>query len=82
MCSFILSRKECKAAINLKPSAYDILACLESYLPGSHSDFCDSFGYDIDSIKGRDVYLAVIDQYSNLARLFTTEHLEQLGEIV
>ena len=60
---------------------YDILACLNVSYCEDHEDFCDEFGYDIDSIRGRDVYLAVQKESKNLKRLFTEEQLEQLNEI-
>jgi hypothetical protein len=63
------------------PTAYTILACLESCSPGTFEEFCDSFGYDNDSITANNIYKAVVNQFFELERLFTPEELEQLQEI-
>lgn len=60
---------------------YDVLACLTKYDPGTHEDFCHEFGYDTDSIKGLNTYLAVQKEWYNLNRIFTPEQLEELAEI-
>lgn len=65
----------------LPPSAYDVLACLTHYDPGTFADFCGDFGYDTDSTKAERVYFAVQQEWEGLRRLFTTEQLEQLQEI-
>jgi len=31
---------------NKRPTAYDVLASLEKYDPGTYEDFCDEFGYE------------------------------------
>ncbi len=64
-----------------KPNAYDILSCLEKYDTESHEYFCDNFGYDIDSRKGLEVYLACQKECDNLCKLFTSKEMEQLREI-
>ena len=35
----------------IKPSVYDIFACLQKYDPETFEDFCAEFGYDTDSKK-------------------------------
>lgn len=65
----------------LPPSAYDVLACLTKYDPGTFADFCGDFGYDTDSIKAQKVYFSVQQEWEGVRRLFTSEQLEQLGEI-
>ena len=63
------------------PTAYDLLACLQKYDPGTFKDFCSDFGYNDDSIKAFDVYRAVQDEYSKLRRFFTPAELEEIQEI-
>lgn len=67
-----------KAAI---PSVYDVLACLTKYDPGTFENFCSDYGYDEDSRTAMRVYLAVQSEYTQLARLFTPEQMEELAEI-
>lgn len=64
----------------LKPTAYDILACLEKSGPMSHEDFCSNYGYDTDSRKGLEVYLKVQQEASEVVRLFG-DCMEELQEI-
>lgn len=68
----------------IKPSCYDILACLNTY-DETFDDFCADFGYTFETekefIKVKQVYLDVIEQSENLKKLFTCEQLEQLQEI-
>lgn len=69
----------------VKPSAYDILACLEKYDVGSFKDFCDNYGYndlplsDYPRVMG--IYQAVSDQVRGLRRIFSAEEMDQLAEI-
>lgn len=63
------------------PTAYDVLACLTKYDPGTFENFCGDFGYDIDSRKAYKTYKAVIKEWKNVELLFTAEELEQLQEI-
>ena len=63
------------------PTNYDLLACLESRNPGTFEEFCWEFGYNTDSIRDRKVYDGVVDQYLQLAKMFSSEELETLGEI-
>lgn len=67
-----------KAAI---PSAYDVLACLTKYDPGTFEDFCYEFGYDEDSRTAERIYFAVQKEYTQVSRLFTSEQMEELAEI-
>jgi len=64
-----------------KPSAYDVLACLQKYDVGTFKDFCAEFGYDEDSRKAEKLYFAVQEEYSNLSRLFSEEQMDALREI-
>ena len=63
------------------PNEYDVLACLEKYDPGTFEDFCSEFGYDEDSRTAEKIYIAVINEYKNLTRIFTEEQMEELREI-
>ena len=69
----------------IKPTEYDILACLEKYDVGKFEDFVDEFGYDVsesDDLRcAKRIYKAVIHEYQNLCRCFTEEQLESLREI-
>lgn len=63
------------------PTEYDILACLETYVPDTFEDFCSEFGYDDDSISALKTYLACQKQWSNIRKIFTEEQIEELAEI-
>lgn len=71
--------KEKKAAAI--PSAYDVLACLIKYDPGTFEEFCCEFGYNEDSRTAERIYVAVIKEYKQLERIFTAEQIEELREI-
>jgi len=64
-----------------EPTMYDILACMEKYEVGTHEDFCNNFGYDIDSISHREIYFKVQEEYNNVCKLFTSDEIELLLEI-
>jgi len=63
-----------------KPTAYDILACLTKYDPGTFEDFCDNFGYDTDSRKAEKTYFAVQKEFSECQKMFG-DVIEELAEI-
>lgn len=67
-----------KAAV---PSVYDVLACLQKYDPGTFEDFCLDYGYDEDSRTAERIYFAVQKEYTQLARLFTPDEMDELAEI-
>jgi hypothetical protein len=62
------------------PSMYSVLACLTKYDPEDFEDFCDNFGYDIDSRKAEKTYHAVVKEWKAVERLFG-DILEELQEI-
>ena len=66
---------------NLKPTAYDVLACLTKYDVGSFKNFCDDFGYDTDSITAAKTYKAVKKEFANIIQLWTSSEIEKLSEI-
>ena len=68
-------------ALPKTPTAYDVLACLTKYDPGTFANFCSEFGYDTDSKKAEKVYFAVQEEWAGVRKLFTPEQMEQLQEI-
>lgn len=56
-----------------EPTAYDVIACLPWYDPGTFANFCSEYGYDEDSRKAEQTYRAVKAQAANLARIFPSE---------
>lgn len=64
-----------------KPTAYDVLACLTKYNPGTLENFCSECGYDVDSKKAEKTYMAVKDEWMNIERLFTESEMDILREI-
>lgn len=71
--------KEKKAAA--VPSAYDVLACMSKYDPGTFEEFCSEFEYDEDSKTADRIYIEIIREYKQLERIFTAEQMEELQEI-
>ncbi len=65
----------------VKPTEYDILACITKYDPDTFENFCSEFGYDTDSRKAEDIYEAVKDEYLNICRLFNEDELNEMAEI-
>ena len=76
----LLERK--KAA---KPTEYDILACLQQYEVGTMHDFFHEFGYEVhnvdDMFRFMNLYNAVVKEYQDLCRIFTSEQMEKIREI-
>ena len=69
----------------LKPTEYDILACLEKYDVGTIDDFVGEFGYEVhnwnDVKRIENLYNATVKEYQDLCRIFTPEQMEVLREI-
>lgn len=64
------------------PSAYDILACLDTYNDGiTFEDFCTGYGYDTDSITAEKTFKAVQYQTSKLKEILSIEAQEELNNI-
>lgn len=61
-----------------EPTLYSVLACLTKYDPETFEDFCANYGYDNDSRKAEKIYKAVLKEWKNLNRLFTSDELELL----
>ena len=68
-----------------EPTAYDILACLTTYDPGTFEEFCDTFGYnDLPLAKyaqTKITYDQVVNEYNKLVSLYSDKELELLSEI-
>jgi len=64
----------------ITPTDYDLLACTDASCCETLQDFCDKHGLD-DSVKAREIWLAVQDESAALRRIFSTEELEALQEI-
>lgn len=65
----------------VKPTAYDVLVCLQKYAPGTFADFCADCGYDTDSRTAERIYNAVLDEYKNVCALWNEDELIKLQEI-
>ena len=65
----------------LKPTAYDVLACLTTYDPDTFKEFCSSYGYKITEVKPKIIYERVVKEYEGLTQIFTKEELILLSEI-
>lgn len=63
------------------PSAYDVIAAVQKSDPGTFEDFCADFGFDTDSRTAERTYKAVVDEYRNIAMLFSDDELEAIQEI-
>lgn len=64
-----------------KPNAYAVLACLTKVHPGSFGDFCADFAYDTDSLRAFEIYKKVVEEFSQLERLFSNKELLLLSEV-
>lgn len=71
----------CDLIKGVEPTLYDVLACLQKYDVGTFEDFCDCFGYDIDSRSAKKTYKAVVKEYDKMCTLFSESELEILREI-
>lgn len=63
------------------PTAYDVLACIQKYDPGTFDNFCGDFGYDTDSRKAERIYKAVLKEWAKVEKFFAVEELDKLNEI-
>ena len=63
------------------PTLYAVLVCLQKYDVGSFEDFCNEFGYEIDSIKVKKTYKAVVKEYNKLCTLLSDNEMQVLQEI-
>ena len=66
---------------NTPPRAYDLLAILTKYDPGTFAEFCGNYGTNEDSISGLRTYKAVIREWAKVSRFFTAAELAELQDI-
>lgn len=73
------------ANVGKEPTAYDILACLDSNEPETVDDLINSYGYEVHSMedvrKLEKIARNCKRQNAGLARLFNVHELNQLAEI-
>lgn len=70
------------AGVDGRPSAYDILSCLQHSEPTEDiDDFAMEFGYDKPTEAFR-VFNAVWKEWKGIKRIFTKKEIEMLEEIV
>ena len=69
----------------IKPTEYDILACLEKYDVGTIDEFVSEFGFEVhkwaDVKRIENTYNAVVKEYQDICRCFTPEQIEAMQEI-
>ena len=66
----------------LKPTEYDILACLSKYEPEETlNDFMLAYGYE-DEKTAKKIYDEARKEYQGIKELFNDKELEKLQEIV
>lgn len=71
-----------------KPTAYDVLATITKYDPGTFEDFISNFGYEqydenTGGINKRSmkIYRAVVKEYNKVYNFFTQDEIDELNEI-
>ena len=64
----------------IKPTIYDVLACLTKQDFADFNDFCESFGYSEDSITALKTFKAVQREFKGVNRVFG-DVMEQLQDI-
>ena len=69
----------------IRPTEYDILACLTKYDVGTFENFISEFGYETeepeDMQRAKRIYKAVVKEYASVCRCFTEEQIEAMWEI-
>lgn len=64
-----------------KPTAYNILTCLQKHDVGTFENFCSAYGYDTDSRKAERTYNKVVREYNELKKLYNEDELNEMTEI-
>lgn len=77
---FVLSPSE-KIIRPKAPTAYDVLACLTKYDPGTFANFCADMGMDTDSRRAEKTYRAVVDEWRDVKTIWTDLEIQELAEI-
>lgn len=80
-----ISRKSLREAATYRPTAYDILACLEKYEPDTFDGWAADTGYNDRPLSEYPnvlkIWTACVEQYRGLSRMFSADEMEQLREI-
>ena len=63
------------------PTAYDLLACLTKSDPGDFQNFCDDFGYDLDSRQAEKTFKSVKREWLKVSRFFSPAEIDELLEV-
>lgn len=66
-----------------KPTAYDVLTCLQKYEVGTMDEFAWEFGYDLKETKISEIiktYNILVEEYQNCVAMFG-DMMEELREI-
>lgn len=63
------------------PTPYAILACLQKYEVGSFENFCNEFGYNVDSRKAEKTYNAVLKEWQEVQKLWSDKEIALLQKI-
>lgn len=63
-----------------KPTAYQILTCLQTYDVGSYADFCKDFNYE-GSEHSLKLWMDICNEYRTLTNMYSEEELSKLAEI-
>ena len=79
--SFNFGQSAAKSNGHTPPTAYDVLASITKYDPGTFDNFCSEFGYDPSLKDSKKTYNAVVKEWDRVNDLFTDEEIEQLREI-
>lgn len=70
----------------IPPMPAEVIGCMISDARcadgNTFEDFCSEFGYDTDSRKALEIYLACQDVVHALRRLFTSEMMDQLSNLL
>jgi len=66
---------------HIPPTAYNVLACLTKYDPVDFNNFCENYGYNIDSRNAEKAYKAVLKEWQNIKRIFSEEEINKLCDI-
>lgn len=63
---------------NIHPTIGHVLAALIWNNPGTVEDFCQEFGYDVDSRKAYATWERCSEQYTALCKLFNPADIDQI----
>ncbi len=70
-----------RAKKRIVPTAYDVLACLTKYEPGTFDDFCGEYGYSSDSMKAHGIFVAVRAEWRKVQGFFFPDEITAIQEV-